>query len=438
MNQLIIKDNTRKNREAFSDIATVTTKIADKTIGCLENEGVFVFPEITANSADISKDQYVLKSINDSYVTGNVMGFLGYGDERLIIESRFSNGSNDYFFQYLLEYVMEIPNILDMKTDSSQDNKFLNVLLFLFPYYLRNAMRKGLYKTYIKKKYNDAEVKGIIDFPRHIHDNIPFTGNIAYSTREHSYDNYLTELIRHTIEFLKKKPFGNTILNKAKDEVKQIINATPKYEPFDRRKIIVLNKNNTIRHAFFREYRILQQLCILILQHQKTHIGYGSRQIYGILFDGAWLWEEYMNILIKDSFYHPMNKSSSGGQRLFSGGVGLIYPDFIGRNPDNRVIADAKYKPVNNISSSDYQQILAYMFRFDAKTGYFLYPETEQSEDKTLWLNKGITFEKNVSARDDIYVKKYGLNIPADAQNYEDFVLKIKESEQSFVSSFLF
>ena len=42
------------------------------------------------------------------------MGYLGYGDERLVIHSRFGNEENDFFFQYLLEKVLDMPNIVDM------------------------------------------------------------------------------------------------------------------------------------------------------------------------------------------------------------------------------------------------------------------------------------------------------------------------------------
>lgn len=52
--------------------------------------------------------------------------------------------------------------------------------------------------------------------------------------------------------------------------------------------------------------------------------------------------------------------------------VGLIYPDFISRDNKKRIIADAKYKPIDHIGNKDYLQILAYMFRFDAKLGYYL------------------------------------------------------------------
>lgn len=195
-------------------------------------------------------------------------------------------------------------------------------------------------------------MKGTIDIARHIEGNTPFIGNVAYSQREFSYDNDLMELVRHTIEFIKGKPYGNNLLIRVKEKVKLVIEATPRYEQYDRLKIINANKKNAVRHAYFREYLALQRLCLLILQHRKHQIGTGSRQINGILFDGAWLWEEYVSSLIGDAFYHPMNKGS--------------------------------------------------------------------------------TYEANVTPRDDICLTKHGLKIPVDAKTYETFVAQMKVSENEF------
>ena len=432
-----IKDNSKKKKEAFSDIMNLTVKIADKTLEQLEREGIFVFPEMLKDAEDVTRDQIILQSQNDDYCTGNVMGFLGYGEERLVIRSRFSqDDSEDYFFQYLLDRVLDFPNIVDLKSDADPNSRLYSFLLFLFPFYLKKAVRKGVFKEYIRRQYNDDNVKGIIDIPRHIDKNIPFVGNIAYSQREFSFDNHLTELIRHTIEYIKKKSYGNTLLVKAKEEVKQIIDATPSYELYNRQKIIEENKKNVVRHAYFREYRELQHLCLLILQHQKHQVGSGIREIYGILFDGAWLWEEYVNTLIGRDFYHPMNKSKKYAQSLFFRNRGIIYPDFIGKIETQRVIADAKYKPNKNIRGEDYLQVLAYMYRFDSKEGYYLYPESENEKDLRLWLKKGTTFEGNEIPRDDISVIKHGLRIPVKAINYETFVEQMKENERDFISIF--
>lgn len=265
MIQFRIKDNRSINKEEFSDVSKVVNKIADKTLEQLEKEGVFVFPEIVKDTKGITKEQMILQSVNDAYRTGNVMGFLGYGNERLVLESRFSTDGNDYFLQYLLERVLDFPNIVDLQTDANKDNRLFNLLLFLFPYYLKKAMRKGIFKTYIRNQYNNENVRGTIDVARHIAENTPFEGKIAYSKREYSYDNYLMELIRQTIEFIRRKPYGKKILLKVEDEIKMVVDVTPNYELFDKRTIVEKNKQNIVRHAYYHEYCALQHLCILIL-----------------------------------------------------------------------------------------------------------------------------------------------------------------------------
>lgn len=430
----VIKDNSSIEGDV-SSIQKTIEKVANQTLSQLEKSGVFVFPTFISESEDLDKNQMILWQDGETWKTGNVMGFLGIGEERLIIQSRFSNGGNDFFFQHMLSRVVS-PNIVNMDTDSQNDNQIYNLLVLMFPFYFKEAMRKGIYKTYIKNEYNDENVKGIIDIKRHIKTNTPFVGKISYSKREYSYDNYLTELIRHTIEFIKTKPYGKDLLKSVKDEIIDIENATSHYRLYDVKRIIDINITNRIRHAYYYEYRTLQELCILILLNQQNQIGFGNHKINGILFDGAWLWEEYINTLIKEKFWHPMNKARKYPQQLFKGEnrkVGLIYPDFISKDSNQRIIADAKYKLVNdnddNIHGSDYLQILAYMYRFDSSKGVFIFPG---NTDKQLFLNQGSTFEK-VEPRSDIYIKKIGLKIPSNVENYNEFSRIMIENESSFM-----
>ena len=433
-----VKDNTTYITSKFSCNQCIVSNILNKSLNQLDAEGLFIFPEAIKKVEDLTRDQMILQEFNGKYRTGNVMGFIGYGKERLIIQSRFCNDKEDYFLSYLLERVLNIPNIVSLDADTSSDKRLLNFLLFIFPKYLENAIRKGLYKQYIHKKYNDTNIKGKIDIPRHLTKNTPFIGSIAYSQRLFSYDNILMELIRHTIEFIKSKSYGSIILSDIKEELKLIVNATQSYRTCDRQKIIEQNKKTPIRHAYFREYSALQRLCILILKSEKHDIGSGIQNSYGILFDGAWLWEEYINILLSSHFYHPKNKSKFGAQQLFSDGKGLIYPDFISKSTDPRLIVDAKYKPIENIRGRDYLQVLAYMYRFDASKGYYIYPDSEGQVPLVLNLNKGSTYENNVSARDDVNIIKLGFKIPNKSADYDDFKMQIHESElvlQNFINS---
>ena len=92
---------------------------------------------------------------------------------------------------------------------------------------------------------------------------------------------------------------------------------------------------------------------------------------------------------------------------------------------------------IRNIRSDDYLQVLSYMFRFDAKKGYYFYPEIDNTADSVYWLNSGSTYEKNVRSRDDICIVKHGLKIPQNADSYEQFVELIKQSEQDFLYEFV-
>ena len=64
----------------------------------------------------------------------------------------------------------------------------------------------------------------------------------------------------------------------------------------------MFNNKQPIRHAYYKEYRELQKLCLTILQQHKHYIGSNAEKIHGIIFDGAWLWEEYIDTLIHEDF----------------------------------------------------------------------------------------------------------------------------------------
>ena len=433
MKWIKIKDNQYINKSKVIDVGNVIDRVANKTLEKLENEGIFVFPEVLHDTKDMSKEQMIIQNYNEGYLSGNVMGYLGVGNEYLTIESRFSTGGNDYFFQYILNKVFDFPNFIDLMSSVVQDEKLFTLIMFLFPYYLKHALRKGVFKSYTCNKYNDENVKGRIDISRHIRKNTPFIGDVAYSRREYSFDNYLMELVRHTIEYIKSKSYGYKLLSKVKEEVKIIVNATSEYTYEKRNLVIEENSKNIIRHAYYHEYRMLQKLCLMILKVEKHSFYFGKQRIYGILFDGSWLFEEYINLIIGNKFYHPMNKSGLGRQYLFEGNIGMIYPDFISKDADNRIIADAKYKPVDNIGNKDFLQIIAYIMRFDSKKGIFIYPEIDDNSTLNLNLNSGLPYANNVMKREDTVIIKYGIKIPKYANSYIDFVEKIYLEEKELI-----
>jgi 5-methylcytosine-specific restriction endonuclease McrBC regulatory subunit McrC len=259
--------------------------------------------------------------------------------------------------------------------------------------------------------------------------NIPFEGNIAYRVREYSYDNNITELIRHTIEHLKTSVMGSAVLTADPDirsDVQKIINYTPSYNKNNRCRIINANRK-ALQHPYFTEYLPLQRLCLQLLRYEKVSFGAEKDKIYGLIFDGAWIWEEYLNTLLASDFSHPNNKTKEGREYLFCDDTGKemqeIYPDFIGW--DKGIIADAKYKHLESHNHKyrreDYFQIITYMYRFHSNHGFLLFPHQEHP------------FCKNYTIKDNKgRLTILGLAIPQQEDSFKDFCEQMRKNEKNF------
>lgn len=410
--------------------------IANKTIAelCRENENLLIFPYGIETSGDKIGESSVMSILNTGdpdkvqITTGNVMGFIGIDNLQIKIKSRFDKGQEDFFLHYMLQKVLSF-NLFDLSHDNEQEDIF-DFMMFMFPYFLKTAMRQGVYREYQNFRHNDANLKGTINIGRHIAKNVPFVGNIAYSTREYSQDNDLSELIRHTIEFMKTKRYGQLVLNidrETIEDVKLIVEHTSSYNRNERSSIICKNLRAKV-HPYYTEYRPLQTLCLQILGMEEVKYGESTDEICGILFDGAWLWEEYVNTILSNyAFKHPANKFRKGGIYLFDDHSGIRYPDFY----KDDMVLDAKYKrlgsydKVSKLDRNDVHQVMAYMTALKVVRGGFVAPlEQKQSKVPTSHL-KGSAATLSI----------FGIEICKSATSYSDFCEKMREMEEEFVES---
>ena len=414
------------NKEEFiTEYPKISQVLLDRTLDNLSQEdSIFIFPNDLKNSPDLDKDQKILETVNQKIKTGNVIGFLGCGQERLTISSRFSSKSDDYFLHYLLQKVLNI-NLTSLDVGLSCEERLYQLLIYLFPKYLEAAMRKGLYKEYQRFSHNDSHIKGVIDVVNHLKKNLPFTGNIAYTTREFTFDNPLMQLIRHTIEYIKnQKSLGRGIIDSNRENITEIIRVTPSYKLADRAKVIRRNQTKPLRHAYFREYRKLQELCLMILNREKHGLGYQEQKIHGILFDVAWLWEEYVHTLLPKDFRHPRNKEKKGGVSVFSGGKRKVYPDFYNR--ELKTVLDAKYKKLKltekGINRDDLFQLISYAYILQAEKAGLIFPSIDQTVSSEIGKVVGY----------GVLLKKWSIQIPQKASSYNEFYEMLVISEKIF------
>ena len=384
--------NLADNKQDLALIAN--TNIAD--IQPTDSPNLLVFPSCLGEHGDDIGSNRIISLRNDEISTGNVMGFVGINDTMLT--------------------------------------------LYTFPYFLKKALRQGIYKKYQRFQHNDSKVRGVISVNRHIKSNIPFNGCISYTTREHSYDNDVTQLIRHTIEYIETKALGKQVLRNDSitiDCVKQIKSATPSYE-INKRKKVINNNLRPIRHPYFNSYTALQRICIQILRHDS--IKYGDRQdkVYGVLFDGAWLWEEYLYTILKsEGFEHPRNKEKQGGINMFVDSSGdmvfdknyrELFPDFYKED----FVLDAKYKHLNStVGRDDLYQVVTYMYCLDYRFGGYIYPKDGNQQHAKFKL-AGIGC--NYKGYEGGIISVIPFDVPQNAPNWEIFVKSISDSEEQLVS----
>ena len=426
-------DNQRSEELSKSEIEDFLP-LANKDIRklCEENKRLLVFP----HSLDMSNDKieynplFVVDDYKKEYLkvkTGNIMGFIGSNGKRMRIRSRFDrNGDNDFFLHYMLQKVLSI-NLFDLNHGSSQDD-VLDLLELLFPSFLHKALEQGIYREYKRYEHNDANIRGVIAVSRHIRQNIPFQGKVAYNTREHTTNNNVMQLIRHTIEHIKRRQFGSSLLTDCKevaDDVKLVYSLTSSYNRNERQRVILKNLHPVI-HPYYTDYRPLQQLCLQILRHDSVMYADNDNEICGLLFDGAWLWEEYVDTLLKEQgFKHPNNKKREGGKCIFTNNKGIRYPDFYDKN----IVLDAKYKRFEDYSDAagvgrdDIHQLVTYMYMLKSKKSGFIFPYTNGSNNQS-------PLELNGYGG---WMYMYGIEIGNNTNDYRIFCEDMKKAENVFI-----
>lgn len=403
--------------------------------------------------------------------TGNIAGIIrnDTGDLQLSISSRFSAKKTrnsyipvplweDYFLAYMLERVLHIqPLNVDFARDPESSWRMLPILFF--PMALDKAVSKGVFRKYVRRSYNDPSPHGRIDVARHIRMNTPFTGSVAYSKREFDTDNPVTELIRHTIEYLDHhSEFTKRALRQDEKTIKNVTSirqSTPHYEQDDRIKVINDNIRHPVLHPFYRDYRELQQLCIAILRGEGAQFvdATSSMKINGFIFDCASLWEEYLNVVFTEhaelDCKHPNNRERTGHYYLLKKHTengkksGRIYPDFLLHNPKTKqvVVADAKYKDGDGMQREDRFQLLAYMLRFDAPSALHLSPINNGTTDKpqaiTYDLLSGNPFRspEERTRSDGRSITMLRLNVSREGiGSYAEYSQTMKKREQEFIA----
>jgi len=273
--------------------------------------------------------------------------------------SRF-DGDNPYFLSTMLSrknIEFSGNNVL-----FSSENFLDYFLWFRFKKELEEAYIKGFFRTYRNFENNDARPRGSIDIARHIKHNAGLdNGKIAYSYRENTENNFLNHLILSAYKHINKKYPELT----SDGEVGMIISELKavtggnEYRPNE----LIMKNIRPISHPFYTEYENLRKTSIMILNDEGISV-FNPVEEYsnGILFYIPYLWELYLEDVIKDGIrknkeLKEKNISVEAQNKImvFSKKqdryVQKTYPDFVFYQKNDEelkpfMILDAKFRPV--------------------------------------------------------------------------------------------
>lgn len=346
-----------------------------------------------------------VKKDDDSFHldTGNLMGVLRFCDKekgasvQVEVLSRFDKGGNNFFLNYLLSKAFNCA--LGAEPVSAQRSSLLDILLdIVFVRRLGEASKAGLLRHYREYRNNDWNFKGSLDLARHIRENVPLMHGIAYRKREIDLDVPVNRMIlMAALTVNRRHPEFFEGDRDASDALRQL-----RMGVTDERDLRTLLSRRDCRepvtHPFFREvWEPLRQIARMILEDEQWTLfsqDATEDEVSGVVFDGSWLWEEYLaHVLSRKGFRHCVKGKSPEGM-LYSlknsrtgRSVGPMFPDFVLKEGGRYLqIADAKYKQPG-LLRDDRLQMIAYAHVFEAKTVRVIYPppldEAEKKQRKS-------------------------------------------------------
>lgn len=356
---------------------------------------------------EVSGDKKTIIGIKG--LCGMIRGIIKYLDENgeeieidvtLEIRSRFDKPGKPWFLYTMIAESVEGADAekdLDsagFNPDKDDEVDITSLLtVFMFSQRLKRAYESGIYRTYVKREYNNDRLRGAIDIARHIRLNITGgTPDISYTARERCEDNKLNRLISHAWNALKQDyPAAAAFVTDGDPEFQRAISEIITYtrgSMKDVRGCIAAN-SQPITSPFYSDYDELRILCLRILaDDSEYYIESGEDSCYSILFYIPDLWEKYLERHLRKALPDDILLKAQEEQEYYKNFEGRYAetsrPDFVFYNKNMPFfILDAKFKKnyswVENVGdTNDFDKLIRDMYIFKVDTGAVIYPQKKQ------------------------------------------------------------
>lgn len=359
--------------------------------------------------------------------TGNLVGYVNKNNYSIVVSSRFG----DNFLKHLIastDGFLELPEQGDAKKAGMAEW----LLIFLWKMKLKHAYRLGLPKEYVSQIKRTVSFRGNMTMHEAII-NPSFIPPYECIYREHSYDNYITQLISNTFRLVRDK----SLLEDC-HKLRQDFNTATEGKRFSVNELL---DYNPIKNPYFSDYNFVADLSKRIIKKEMADFSSEKDDFSAFFFDISMLFEHFIRkILIRKGFTLEQKNSNkyaipNGGD--YNSGQRRLYPDIIILHNDGSVdVFDVKYKRYDfnyGVGREDLFQMNTYVANVlnnqkVNKCG-FIFPIEEQ--DPINNPKKHIS-QKLCIAGHDILFEVHFFVVPNDSN--DNFSLRFNESITNFQS----
>lgn len=388
--------NNEKNTDCI-DLKDFTTVAKDNEDFCRELQAAIEKKQVKPLCLNgTSKDEVikVFKHYQGEYLVDKYVGVLFYKGKQIVIRSRFDEGDNQNFLNYVFSKVFdvstEIFNVYETNVLGKSQKTWEYLLIIAFFEKLKTALSTGFYKEYVVFSYNDSKLKGSIDVARQIKENPLFRGTVSYNKRENTVDNAINHLILATYHYILKehKAFAKDLLT---DDLKRKLHNLEyqvNQEKILNIKEVLQNTNRKVTRHIFVNYEKLREISQLILRRKGVNIfDKKNDEVHGVLIDMTRLWEVFLGktVLEQYGFQEQVEHRILLNDKIKPR---VIRPDFVlDVEKEVMMVLDAKYKfawsrkddDIDKIRE-DLYQIMSYMLAMKCSGGGAIFPVVDKPD----------------------------------------------------------
>lgn len=342
-------------------------------------------------------------------------------------DSAFSGVNEKKQWRDILIDMLFAVGVFDIHAPSSSDlrlksNSILDLYFQLFINEVEYLLHRGLVKQYRKKEGNVPALKGSWQFGKQIQHNLTHQERFYVRYTVYDIEHKLHYILYKTIRLLKQlntnvdlhSKIGALLLHFPEMPDITITEAT-----FD--KLVYTRKNKSYKKAI--------DIAKLLLLQYHPDISTGKNNVLALMFDMNALWERFVYVSLRK--YKNANTTITAQTSKFfwkpdGGNRTKMRPDIVvNKDSPDCVVLDTKWKSLNGFkpSSDDLRQMYVYHEYYGAKRVALIYPGSESSKSKGVYLdpksNKEIDKECSViSLCVDPKIKRWQLNICSDFEKW--------------------